>query len=58
MYYLLGDKGVIHIPKQKPGWIGGSAESFGFKIIHEQVGNNGTNGGIYGCTMDLTRKGK
>ena len=38
MFYLLDDKGVIHIPEPKLGWIRSSADSLGFKLFHEQVG--------------------
>ena len=55
MFCLLGDKGVIHIPEPKPGWIGCVADGFGFKLFHEQVGNEGANGGTHGCTMDLLK---
>ena len=39
MFSLLDDKGVIHIRKPKPGWIRVSADGFGFKLFHKQVGN-------------------
>ena len=45
MFHLSDEKGVIHIPKPKPWWIVGSADGFGFKLLHEQVGYNGTDGG-------------
>ena len=38
MFCQFGDKGVIHIPKPQPGWIGGSADGLGFKLYHEQAG--------------------
>ena len=53
MFCLVDDKGVIHIFKPKPWWIGSSADGFGFKLFHEQVSYNGTNGRTLGCTMDL-----
>ena len=39
MFCLLDNKGIIHIPKPKPGWNGGRADGFGFKLFHEQVCN-------------------
>ena len=53
MFCLLDNKCFIHIPKPKHGWIWGSADGFGFKLIHEQVSYSGMNGGTYGCAMDL-----
>ena len=41
MFSLLDDKGVIHIPKPKPGWIWGMADGFGLKLrlaIRELMG--------------------
>ena len=31
----------------------GSAKGFDLKLFHEQVDNNGANGGTHGCTMYL-----
>ena len=33
--------------------MGGSAKGFDFKLLHEQVGNWGADGGTHGCTMYL-----
>ena len=33
--------------------LGGSPDGLGFKLLHEQAGNNGTNGGTHGSTKDL-----
>ena len=44
---------TIHIFKPKPGWIGGSADGLGFKLLHEQVGYNGTYGRTHCCAMHL-----
>ena len=33
--------------------VGGSAKDIDFKLLHEQVSNDGADGGTYGCTMDL-----
>ena len=38
MFCLLDDESVIHIPEPKPGWIGGSADGFGFKLFNEHIG--------------------
>ena len=32
---------------------GGRADGLCFKLFHEQVGNQGANGGFHGCTMEL-----
>ena len=50
---LLDDKGVINIPKPKPGWMGSSADGLWFKLIYEQVSYIGTNGGTHGSAMDM-----
>ena len=35
-------------------WVdGANAGGLGFKLFHEQVGNEGADGGTNGCTMDL-----
>ena len=31
----------------------GSAKGFNLKLFHEQVGNEWTDGGTHGCTIDL-----
>ena len=49
---LSDDKGAIHIPNPKPGWIGSRADGFGLKLFHEQVKLR-ANGRAHGCTMDL-----
>ena len=36
---------------QRWGW--GSAKGFYLRSFHEQVGNEETDGGTHGCTMDL-----
>ena len=33
--------------------VGGSAKGFDLKLFHEQVGNEGADGGTHGCTMYL-----
>ena len=38
---LLDDKGVINIPKPKYRWIRGSADGFGFQLLHEQLATMG-----------------
>ena len=54
VFCLLDDQGVIHRPKPKVGVGGGSAKGFYFKLLLEQVGNEGAlMQGIHGCTMDL-----
>ena len=50
LFCLLDDKSVIHIPKPKPGWIGGSADGLGFNLFHKQAGYYGETNG---CTMHL-----
>ena len=37
VFYLVDDKGVIHVPKPDPGDIGGSADGSGFEVLHKQV---------------------
>ena len=44
VFHLLDDQGVIHIPKSKPGWIGGSPDGFGFRHLQKQVCYNGLMG--------------
>ena len=46
MLSLLDDKGVIHIPKPKPRWIGDSTDGFGFYLM-----NNLTLRGLMGGSM-------
>ena len=53
MLSLSNDKGVLHIPKPKPGWIGGRADGFGFELFHEEVNNKGAKGRTLGCMIDL-----
>ena len=53
VFSLLDDKGVIHIFKAKPEWIGGRDDCFGFELFHEQVGNKRADGKTHGCAMDL-----
>ena len=53
VFYLLNDKGVIYIPKPKPGWIGSIADGLALKLLYEQVGYNGTDGRTHGCAMYL-----
>ena len=53
MFCLLDDQGVIHKPYPKAGRVEGWLEGFDFKLFHEKVGYEGTNGGTHGCTMDL-----
>ena len=55
VFSLLDDKGVVHLPKPKPGWIGGRADGFGFKLFHELVGNKRADGGTHGCTVGLLK---
>ena len=34
-------------------WRWGRTDDLNFELFHEQVCNNGANGGTYGCTIDL-----
>ena len=35
MFCLVDDKGIIHVSKPDPGWVGGSANVSSFKVLHK-----------------------
>ena len=45
MFWLLGEKGVIHIPEPQSQWIVHSADGLGFKVFHEWICYYGADGG-------------
>ena len=47
------DTGVIHIPLPHFGRILGSVDGFLFKVLHEEVGHYGADGGPHDCSIDL-----
>ena len=53
VFCILDDKSVIYIPKPQLWLVGGSVDTLGFTLLHEQIGHNGGDGRSYGCPMHL-----
>ena len=53
VFYLVDDKGAIHIPKPDPGRTWGSADCSGFIVLHEQVSYQWAHRGPHSSTMYL-----
>ena len=53
MSCLLDDKGVIHILKPQPRWMGGWVDGHDFKLFHEKVGHSWADERSHGFPMYL-----
>ena len=53
VFYLLDGKGVIHIPKPQPRWMGGWVDALDFKLFHEKFCHSRADRGFRGCPISL-----
>ena len=53
MFCLVDDKCVINKPKPHGRGVGAGLKGFDFKLLHEDVGYEGADGGSHSCTLCL-----